>query len=1044
MKRGAPIIKSVLGTIFAVLLPVISAPADLKLEPFTYKENFESNDLGAWASYPLWQDTAFDPNLRPYPIIPGDPNISLVQKVTPYARVDNYAGAQKKLDLVLAPGSLISLKYYLKTQLQPEFIKIRLAAGAEGKVDVTVENPPANRWEDFIAGYDRIVAENPHFKGKTIKVRALAVLAKFPNADPAMPIYFGLDDIVVQGLCTAAFRFDEPRMIKLVEWNPFIPEKHFRRGDSLTIKGRWPFEAERVALRLSSFTDTSKTLLAEDLRNIGSTWGAEKIKLSFPEGLYIARLEAFAKNERLAETEFTLYIGPKSVGGSHPRLWFDGEGMERAKARLAEKRFTSVREGLLKSARENREKYPVEKIVFDVDQFPDDEPLLGNVPRSIYPWFDRINSWKGGLNSNALAYRLGGDAAAGDYGKALLLKLSEFPFFLHPWFKTRGQHIYYPVGELGMEIALAYDLLYDTLTESERSAVRKSLRKNIIAGCHRSYVEDNLVTSNTSNWVAHITGGSLMAQAAIYGDGPGAEPAEPYFTGVLLKLADLIQKSTGRDGGYGESLGYGNFTMLSLSKALPALENVFRVDLSADIGRTYQDFAYTGIIQDKTFFYFGDSSGNLMPMTNWAWYLAKSKDPLLGRLYRSLQDDETLMDVLYPTEKIPREAPFEAPPVRAFRDLGTTVFRSGWAKEDFIFVMRTGAFYNHQHLDQGTFWLADRGNVFIEERQGSTYYDDPIYQSHYTQPIAHSTILIDKNPQSQRVGDPLFFAEGFDDHAFLYHFLDGTKAAFSSGDIGRLYWGKVKEMRRNVLFLKPRTLLMLDTIVPGEKDADVTLLYQTAHLRDIKAGPNLSSIAKGKSVLSIHHLAPENAAAQVRETPHYLYTLKNEIPFVREGMLTVTARTQGKPLVLANVLTTETGQDALSDIEKGPGFVKGKIGGAEFAFSTIPGQVYSAAAFTTDALALTWNGSNVFAALCTLLEKDGRPVIRSTRPMTCEMSEGSVKFYLAEPAEIRLALNAVPAGLTLDGKKTNRYVYDRDKRDLRLSLAAGEGLIVWK
>ncbi len=47
------------------------------LEPFTYKENFETNELSAWASYPLWQDTAFDPNIRPNTMVPGDRSISL-------------------------------------------------------------------------------------------------------------------------------------------------------------------------------------------------------------------------------------------------------------------------------------------------------------------------------------------------------------------------------------------------------------------------------------------------------------------------------------------------------------------------------------------------------------------------------------------------------------------------------------------------------------------------------------------------------------------------------------------------------------------------------------------------------------------------------------------------------------------------------------------------------------------------------------------------------------------------------------------------------
>ena len=118
------------------------------LEPFTYKENFESNELNAWASYPLWQDTAFDPNIRPNIMVPGDPNISLVERVTPYTHVDNYAGAQKLLDMVFLEDSVIRLRAYLKTELKPEYLKVRLAAGADGAVDFTVPAPPPNSWQD--------------------------------------------------------------------------------------------------------------------------------------------------------------------------------------------------------------------------------------------------------------------------------------------------------------------------------------------------------------------------------------------------------------------------------------------------------------------------------------------------------------------------------------------------------------------------------------------------------------------------------------------------------------------------------------------------------------------------------------------------------------------------------------------------------------------------------------------------------------------------------------------------------------------------------
>lgn len=1018
---------------------VCAADTEMPAELFTYKQDFETNELSAWASYPLWQDTAFDPNMRVSRMVPGDSNLSIVQKVTPYTHVDNYAGAQKKLDMFMVPDSYIKLRYYLKTHLSPEFFKIRLAAGSDGKVDYTVSNPATNKWEWITVTYENFAKENPGLDGKNIKVNALAVLAKFPDADPAMPIYFGIDDVVFKGAKSVDFRFKEPNMFKLSEWKPYIPQKHFHQGEIFTLKGGLPLKANQVKLSLVSLTDPSKRLLKINLKKRNKEW-VVKFKLSFPEGLYLANLEAYDGTRRLSNTQFTIFIAPKNIGGNHPRLWFDSAKKEEVKARLKSARFKKVAENIISEAKKVREDNPLESVTYDIDQFPggDIDPNWGF---TIRPWFTRIVFWRNALHNNSLAYSLLGNKDAGEYGKELLVKLSTFPPWTHPWWLDRGRHIYYPIGELGMDLALGYDLLYELMDESERKLVRRALKEQIVYGCHRGYVEDNLVTNTTSNWVAHITGGSLMCQAAMYGDGEDVAGVEPYFTGVIFKVYDLLKKAFGRDGSYGEGYGYFNFTMLSLSKGLPALDNLFKIDFSEKIKGTYKELIWAGLIKNKKVFYFGDSGGDLRPLTNWAWLLAKHKEPLLGWLYNHLKKDETFMDVLYETNEVPKQNPFDEKPVKLFRDVGTTVFKSGWEKDDFVFVLRTGAFFNHQHLDQGTFWLADRGSVFIEERHGSSYYDDPFYQSWYTQPVGHSTILIDYNNQSQRVGDPLAFAEGFHDHAFIHHFLDGNDTAFTSGDIGRLYWGKVKHMRRNVLYLKPRILLMLDTIVPSEKDVDVTLLYQTAPLKDIRAGQKASTITKGKNILHIKHIAPEKLKIESVETPHYINTYRKDMPLTKEGMLMVTARTEGRPLVMANLLTTTAGGEADIQYNKGDGYVTGTAAGKTFAFTTRPGHVFRTDGLSTDALALTWDEEKVFAALCTTLKKDGKMLIQSKEPITCEVSGKSIKYYLAKKSTVSIGLVSRPQKVLLNGKRIKNFKYDKKRKELVLSLPSGEGCV---
>ncbi|MCE5248637.1 heparinase II/III family protein [bacterium] len=1031
----------------------------IALEPFTYTEDFEKRTQGAWASYPLWQDTAYDPNFRVGELVPGDPNISLVQKVTPYSPVDNYAGAQKLLDMYMTPESTITLRYYLKSHLPFEFFKVRIAAGVDGAIDCTIANPPLNRWEWVTVTYDDFTRENPKLAGKkVVKVNALAVLANMPAADPAMPFYLGLDDITFRGARAVVFRFEEPETYKLPEWKPYIPKRHYHRGDIFSLRGNWPVDADRAEAVFTPFIDSATVLRTEKLEKDGDRWTMKPLPLDWPDGLYRGLLRAFREDDIIADTEFTLHIAPANMSGKHPRLWFNEAQKQEIIARLGSDRFSDLFDRLPREAARYREEVPPESLVFDLDQFPDEDWLP-----TWNAWGSRLYSTAEPLYLNSLVYALYGDRTAGTYVRDVLLALAKFENWTHPWQTKRGRFTEHRSGWWAHRLALAYDLTFDLMDESERASIRRALMNNIVETTHRMYVVDNDVTSNTSNWISHVAGASLMVQAAVFGDGPDTEEIEPYFTGAALKLYTFIMKVVDPDGAWCEGLGYNNYTFHTLCQSLPAVEHVFNIDMSQPLEGTYREYIWAGPVRERNYFYFGDTEGYLNPITNWAWLLAKYRDPLLGWLYNFLKGgtlesntkasmtgymnlinkkDETFMDVLYETGDVSRRDPFGENPVRCFRNVGTTVFKSGWESGDFIFVMRTGPFCNHQHIDQGTFWLADRGTVFIGERSGSSYYDDPLYQPWYTQPAAHSTILINGNHQSQRVGDPRGFAGGFEDYAFIRHFLDGASAAFVSGDIGRLYWGKVREMQRNVLYLKSRTLLMLDTVIPVEQDADVTLLYQTRRLEEIHPGETMSAIAKDGSVLHIGHMHPEHVHVAAVETPHYLYTLREEKPLKKEGMLTVTARTEGAPLIMANILTT-TAEGASPDftIHKGDGCCTGAAGEKPFLFSTRPGRRYTGGGFSTDALALTWSGGVVFAALCTLLERDGRLLVESEEPITCEVSPEGMTYCLAHGCTVFLGVDAKPWMVTVNGEQVKPLYYDSSRGAVRLTLPPGEGRV---
>ncbi len=104
-------------------------------------------------------------------------------------------------------------------------------------------------------------------------------------------------------------------MHKLSEWNPYIPDGHYKKGDTLTLKGKWPFAADRVDLTVADFTRTPSPVRAA-LRNTAGDWTGA-VKLVLPEGLYLATLTAYSGKEKIAATEFTIFIDPPGLAGKH-------------------------------------------------------------------------------------------------------------------------------------------------------------------------------------------------------------------------------------------------------------------------------------------------------------------------------------------------------------------------------------------------------------------------------------------------------------------------------------------------------------------------------------------------------------------------------------------------------------------------------------------------------------------------------------------------------------------------------------------------------
>jgi hypothetical protein len=247
--------------------------------------------------------------------------------------------------------------------------------------------------------------------------------------------------------------------------------------------------------------------------------------------------------------------------------------------------------------------------------------------------------------------------------------------------------------------------------------------------------------------------------------------------------------------------------------------------------------------------------------------------------------------------------------------------------------------------------------------------------------------------------------------------------------------------------MKPRTLLILDTVEPANKDVDVSLLFQTAHFKDITADKKMSTITKDGNTLSLCHLYPEYVISEAVETPHYLYTLNGEKPLEKEGMLQVTARTSGVPLVMATLLTTSLWEKSEPDAREEKGSVTGNLGGFPFVFSIKPGSVYESKDIKTDALVIVNRDTTLFAAVCKTLKNGSTLLIESEEPMTFELSKGTintVKYYCSKTSHVALGASYPPLTVTLNGAPVKDFRYDSSRKAVLFTIPSGEGIITCK
>jgi hypothetical protein len=874
-----------------------------------------------------------------------------------------------------------------------------------------------------------------------------------------------IDDLALQANQAAAFEISEPQTIKIESQNAVVSTRGYITGDVISLSVSPPAKLKNVTSTIEN--QDAKTVTTQALFDDGThgdkragdgIWTNNSIytlRNTDPTGVWTIKLQGAAANGENVATNVRFVHGTANAL-SHPRLYFDAKDKNSLVARTQNPKTAELWKKILADAKIRRETGDVSH-AGKVFEMLDEQYLLP----SLLGYFDAMNQARLRIEYNSLVAYLTNDKEARDSAKKALLDVSQWSRWQPPWFNAHGQHTYYPAGQLAATVALGYDLLYDDLTEAERSQVRRALIERAIIPVYKEYVLDNRVLANTSNWIGHTTGGALIAAAAIAGDVKDEEANgqfNVYLNGLLLKLERHIAASYLPDGSYGEGISYQEFDLETTAPALAAIDRVFGIDYwnKTNVKNSLLYSMYTFAQPANASLDMGDShppsARTIAPLVK------QAKDPQARWFYEQFAHN-SVVDFIFYDDSIKSQSP-QLPTSRVFWNKGNAAFRTGWEKDDTVFLYHAGANFNHSHADQGAFLLTAFGEPLITEAGWSDYYKDPYYATFFTQAAGHNTVLVDGNPESQTFPDTAQFA-ALDSRPKITDAITSEFYDAVGSDLTSVYRNRLSRYTRRVVFMKPYYFVVFDDLAANDAPANFDWLLHLPDRARITNAPGLAVYKGDKAALAVRKLMPQDAQMQVRDgrLPYgtFATTTPKTVPAQPAILDLQTAKKTNAAQFLVALVPARTDSEArvvasgMTEIKSGSFVGLHAKRGAEtdyvmFRADNSKNSEGSYEIWKTDANA--WTVTQNKGQLKLFAVQDARSFKQSDRlyfasenPASIAASYGAngidLAAYAATATKIRIFVGANPVRVTTDGREADSS-FNRTDGTISINLPAGQ------
>ncbi len=1004
--------------------------------------DFESGSVGSWSSYPPSEDTAYDPSIYIRKI--GENNTkALIRETQPNYKIRYYVGIRKKVHFYIDENSKIEFDYFIKSYTGVKSLKIKFAFENSSPKTIEVKNPVILKWCKISKSLKNILP----YKSKVL-LKAFAIIVETEKADTDTKIKFAVDNVRITGYSKKSFDIESPETYFLKEFNISVLKRHYNFNDKILIRAKAPLSLSKVRLTVKDALKDNKRIerfLKPEGKNIIISLNAKYIGAGF----WKAIIKGTTKKGDKISSSLVFFVKPKNPPNDHPLLLILNnqrkELVNSLKSGIKKKMWNDFSNNLKKKWG----KIDINEYNYNLDAYDDKYwlPTYGLYANSIRKIAKLAREY-------AFYYFITKNKEAFNKARKILLKLSEWKTFVHPHILKEGQFTYWPVGKMIGDLAVAYDFIYDGLSNGEKKIISKTLLTKGIIPVFKEYVRDNRVSSNTSNWIADVTGGGILCALAIKNEYKDSE-LEPYFSGMILKLKALIDNAVGDDGGYGEGLSYLLHALHLTSQVMPALNNNYNVEFPEKLNKIFDSIFYQINPKTHDLYDFGDTlSGNKLHLhtkislntrqsliynsiSHMVYLIKKYKNPYMKWIYdfAPLASD---LDILFYPDNVKEKQPPLPPKLKTFKDTGIVSIRDRNSDKDFFFVMHCGPFYNHNHFDQGTFFLSYDGENYITEAGKTDYYLDPWYNSFFIQPIGHNTILINDNPESQNHGDFLKDVKEWKDYAKIESSAEFENEAFVSCNLSKVYRKNTDKVIRNVLYLKPNIIILEDIIKPVKNSQKASLLFHPLYKKDLSIDNGIIRIKRAKNSLYIKTVNSENIKYSILKRPPTLVevtSLKDPILLKERGYLKIDKNFNGKPVSFLNILTFEKAQLKSLNLKNYDNYQKLHLKGREIFIKKSGGKFISFNGIISDSNFIIKDKNRwIFMYAKTIALKNIIKISSYNKVFSkIELEDNLIKININSPEKTELYIKTF--------KRISKIIFNKEKikvqKDIKLKLSSG-------